>query len=110
MAVVRRQRQRTLQRQQARQATRTTDEATLAGAAAEGAGAAAGAGGGATEGAAAGVTRVDDVLFWSGGKDAYLSLLHLQEAKRRVRQTNSVVLLTTFDSATGIVPHQGACL
>jgi hypothetical protein len=53
---------------------------------------------------------VDDVLFWSGGKDAYLSLLHLQEAKRRVRQTNSVVLLTTFDSATGIVPHQGACL
>ena len=40
------------------------------------------------------------VLFWSGGKDSYLTLLRLQQ------QGVSVVLLSTYDVSSGVVAHQ----
>jgi len=43
-----------------------------------------------------------DILFWSGGKDAYLAL----EFYRRTYPESSLKLLTTFDTKTGQVPHQ----
>lgn len=42
-----------------------------------------------------------DVLFWSGGKDSYLSLRALQRAA-----TRAIVLLTTYDAVSGSVAHQ----
>ncbi|PXF48955.1 hypothetical protein BWQ96_01297 [Gracilariopsis chorda] len=42
-----------------------------------------------------------DILFWSGGKDSYLAFRALQRAAVR-----PVILLTTFDAASGIVAHQ----
>jgi len=42
-----------------------------------------------------------DLLFWSGGKDAYLALLYYRE-----NHTNDPVLLTTYDDESGRVPHQ----
>ncbi|MEM6730041.1 MAG: DUF5522 domain-containing protein [Myxococcota bacterium] len=42
-----------------------------------------------------------DVLAWSGGKDSYLALRTLQR-----EQARPVVLLNTFDEASGIVAHQ----
>lgn len=41
-----------------------------------------------------------DVLFWSGGKDSFLTLMHLLEEKR------SVVLLTSFGALTNRVSIQ----
>ena len=46
------------------------------------------------------VTRY--VLFWSGGKDSYLALVHLLED----RPDAHVTLLTTFDEDSQTVPHQ----
>lgn len=43
-----------------------------------------------------------DVLFWSGGKDAYLAL----EFYRREYPDKPLVLLTTYEKSSGIVPHQ----
>jgi len=43
-----------------------------------------------------------DVLFWSGGKDAYLAL----EFYRREYPDRSLSLLTTYDKSSGMVPHQ----
>lgn len=68
---------------------------------------------------------VVDVLFWSGGKDSYLSLLLLEqqhlasksndfsfieeEGNSEVKSERLVVLLTTFEgsSPTGEITHQG---
>ncbi len=41
------------------------------------------------------------ILFWSGGKDAYLALLEWQNQNRP-----APVLVTTYDDETGIVPYQ----
>ena len=63
------------------------------------------------------------VVFWSGGKDAYLSLIHVLE-KLQLRNTKKrtddgidtdnsscdpmeVILLTTFNAADGSLPHRG---
>lgn len=43
-----------------------------------------------------------DVLFWSGGKDSFLALRRLQRQSVR-----PVILLTTYDSLTKRVAHQG---
>lgn len=43
-----------------------------------------------------------DILFWSGGKDAYLAL----EFYREEHPGRSIKLLTTFDETTQRVPHQ----
>lgn len=40
------------------------------------------------------------ILFWSGGKDSFLTYLSLTRSPR------DIVLLTTFDSDTGNVPEQ----
>lgn len=42
-----------------------------------------------------------DLLFWSGGKDAYLALLYYRE-----NHSNDPVLLTTYDDESDRVPHQ----
>jgi diphthamide synthase (EF-2-diphthine--ammonia ligase) len=42
-----------------------------------------------------------DVLFWSGGKDAFLALRYLQD-----KSGKDPVLLTTYDDESGRVPHQ----
>lgn len=49
-------------------------------------------------------TEQCDVLFWSGGKDSYLSYQYLK--KEFDNQKRDIVLLTTFDGATRIVAHQ----
>lgn len=41
------------------------------------------------------------MLFWSGGKDSYLALRRLKREAMR-----PVLLLTTYDGATGMVAHQ----
>lgn len=41
------------------------------------------------------------LLFWSGGKDSYLTLLDLE-----ARDVEPITLLTTFDPVTGLVPEQ----
>lgn len=47
-----------------------------------------------------------DILFWSGGKDAYMALqFHLQEYPER-----SLQLLTTYNEETSKVPHQNISL
>lgn len=43
-----------------------------------------------------------NILFWSGGKDAYLAL----EFYRREHPHQPVKLLTTYNEDTGIVPYQ----
>lgn len=46
-----------------------------------------------------------DILFWSGGKDAYLALEFYR--REQVGKTDSRLrLLTTFDESGGTVPHQ----
>lgn len=42
-----------------------------------------------------------DLLFWSGGKDAFLALRYYQAEYNR-----EPVLITTFERSTKIVPHQ----
>lgn len=42
-----------------------------------------------------------DILFWSGGKDAFLALRSYQDISNR-----DPVLLTTYDDESGSVPHQ----
>jgi len=55
------------------------------------------------------------VLFWSGGKDSYLALLHLEQALMDAADTAGdaavpprprVVLLTHFDGSSGRLDHQ----
>eukprot|EP01059_Diplonema_ambulator_P036239 TRINITY_DN8969_c1_g2_i1.p1 TRINITY_DN8969_c1_g2~~TRINITY_DN8969_c1_g2_i1.p1 ORF type:complete len:596 (+),score=86.83 TRINITY_DN8969_c1_g2_i1:64-1851(+) len=41
------------------------------------------------------------VLFWSGGKDSYLTYLHVKGDGRKV------VLVTTFNEKSGMIAHQG---
>jgi diphthamide synthase (EF-2-diphthine--ammonia ligase) len=43
-----------------------------------------------------------DILFWSGGKDAYLAL----EFYRQQNPETKIKLLTTFEGKSEIVPHQ----
>jgi uncharacterized protein (TIGR00290 family) len=43
-----------------------------------------------------------DILFWSGGKDAYLALHFYRESNPRA----DITLLTTYDESDNIVPHQ----
>ncbi len=43
-----------------------------------------------------------DILFWSGGKDAWLAL----QFYRKHHSSSSLKLLTTYNKKTGIVPHQ----
>lgn len=42
-----------------------------------------------------------DLLFWSGGKDAFLALRYLQEESE-----DDPVLLTTYDDKSEHIPHQ----
>jgi diphthamide synthase (EF-2-diphthine--ammonia ligase) len=42
-----------------------------------------------------------DLLFWSGGKDAYLALLCYMDAEE-----TEPLLLTTYDDESNLVPHQ----
>jgi len=50
------------------------------------------------------VTKECDVLFWSGGKDSYLSYRYLE--KEFKNNPRDIVLLTTFDAVTRVVAHQ----
>ncbi|TYP94833.1 MJ0570-related uncharacterized domain-containing protein [Fodinibius salinus] len=43
-----------------------------------------------------------DILFWSGGKDAYLAL----QFYRDMHPDSTIQLLTTFDETNQVVPHQ----
>lgn len=43
-----------------------------------------------------------DILFWSGGKDAYLAL----QFYRKTHRNSTVKLLTTYNETNEIVPHQ----
>ncbi|MCW9705839.1 hypothetical protein [Fodinibius salsisoli] len=43
-----------------------------------------------------------DIIFWSGGKDAYLAF----EYHRRNHPERPLQLLTTYEEQSGIVPHQ----
>lgn len=43
-----------------------------------------------------------DILFWSGGKDAYLALHFYRESNPQA----DITLLTTYNEADEIVPHQ----
>jgi uncharacterized protein (TIGR00290 family) len=43
-----------------------------------------------------------DILFWSGGKDAYLALHFYRESNPE----NTIKLLTTYNESNDIVPHQ----
>lgn len=43
-----------------------------------------------------------DILFWSGGKDAYLALHFYRESNPEA----TIQLLTTYNEADEIVPHQ----
>ena len=43
-----------------------------------------------------------DILFWSGGKDAYLAL----QFYRQEQPNTEIRLLTTYDTESDIVPHQ----
>lgn len=47
-----------------------------------------------------------DILFWSGGKDAYLAL----QFYRKQYPDQEVRLLTTYEEATDIVPHQNIAI
>lgn len=47
-----------------------------------------------------------DILFWSGGKDAYLAL----QFYRQERSDTEIRLLTTYNEETNIVPHQNIAL
>lgn len=47
-----------------------------------------------------------NILFWSGGKDAYLAL----EFYRESHPDSTIKLLTTFDESDNIVPHQNIAL
>lgn len=43
-----------------------------------------------------------NILFWSGGKDAYLALHFFRESNPET----DITLLTTYDESSNIVPHQ----
>ncbi|NGP88556.1 hypothetical protein [Fodinibius halophilus] len=47
-----------------------------------------------------------DILFWSGGKDAYLALHFYQQE----HPDNKIILLTTFNKSNDTVPHQNISL
>jgi diphthamide synthase (EF-2-diphthine--ammonia ligase) len=42
-----------------------------------------------------------DLLFWSGGKDAFLALCYYRDT-----HDSDPALLTTYDDESGLVPHQ----
>ncbi len=44
-----------------------------------------------------------EVLFWSGGKDSFLTL---RKRAKQLCSTENIVLLTTFDTMTRVVAHQ----
>lgn len=49
------------------------------------------------------------VLFWSGGKDSFLTLRALQrrsKGRSRAERAERITLLTTFDGKTGKIPFQ----
>lgn len=46
------------------------------------------------------------VLFWSGGKDSFLTLRALQQRLRERKEQERITLLTTFDGKTGKIPFQ----
>lgn len=49
------------------------------------------------------------VLFWSGGKDSFLTLRALQQRNKNKRKSEGperITLLTTFDGKTGKIPFQ----
>jgi diphthamide synthase (EF-2-diphthine--ammonia ligase) len=46
------------------------------------------------------------VLFWSGGKDSFLTYLHLRDTNPQTR----IILLTTFDAVSQRVPIQDISL
>eukprot|EP00802_Teleaulax_amphioxeia_P008743 Tamp_08752.p1 GENE.Tamp_08752~~Tamp_08752.p1 ORF type:complete len:712 (-),score=155.10 Tamp_08752:146-1975(-) len=50
--------------------------------------------------------RALEVVFWSGGKDSYMALLARQKRLEELKEDARVVLLTTFDESTGVVPEQ----
>lgn len=51
--------------------------------------------------------RERTVLFWSGGKDSFLTLRALQRRnKARAQGAERITLLTTFDGKTGKIPFQ----
>ena len=47
-----------------------------------------------------------DILFWSGGKDAYLAL----QFYRQAHPHKNLQLLTTYQSSNEVVPHQNIAL
>ena len=49
---------------------------------------------------------VVDVMFWSGGKDSYLSLLLLEQSYLSELREGKIVLMTTFVGSTGEILHQ----
>lgn len=53
-------------------------------------------------------SRERTVLFWSGGKDSFLTLRALQKrnSQGREQDRNRITLLTTFDGKTGNIPFQ----
>ncbi|MDX1637303.1 MAG: hypothetical protein R3281_05000 [Balneolaceae bacterium] len=48
-----------------------------------------------------------DILFWSGGKDAYLAL---QFYRREYGNDREISLLTTYNEETDVVPHQNIAM
>jgi ATP-binding cassette subfamily B (MDR/TAP) protein 1 len=58
---------------------------------------------------ATGEETMVDVMFWSGGKDSYLSLLLLEQLHIKNNSERKIVLLTTFEgsSSDGEIAHQG---
>ena len=56
------------------------------------------------------LSRPVDVLFYSGGKNSFLSLMQLQEEERAARPTDTflseVILATTYNHWDGTLPHQ----
>lgn len=49
---------------------------------------------------------VVDVMFWSGGKDSYLSLLLLEQSYLSQQKEGKIILITTFEGSTGEITHQ----
>jgi len=52
------------------------------------------------------ISKSMDILFWSGGKDAYLAL----QFYRQTHPQKQIMLLTTYDYSDDIVPHQNIAL
>eukprot|EP00668_Euglena_longa_P035705 GGOE01045876.1.p1 GENE.GGOE01045876.1~~GGOE01045876.1.p1 ORF type:complete len:376 (-),score=97.55 GGOE01045876.1:208-1278(-) len=46
------------------------------------------------------------VVFFSGGKDSYLTVLRKQKQLKEENSSAKIILLTTFNPTDGVVPHQ----